>query len=622
MVKIPGSYQQHPAYSELRVLMRQGLTEKTCSACEWLRQVSAIQDEADKAATGHDRIDVEARVLCARLRTLLESVPMPEGQPLSARTRRVLFGLDPELSDGLDERRRAIIDLKLEHMSESTLKRRELELVAALMECLGIHLAAPPLGRRGEQHAPLGVLPRGTRPTQRPIWADRGQVAAPKPLSERALAVGLPDARPRLGGIVIPGDATGLVPVDGAAAGQLSSTARQGLQRLMIAAAILLFADSFEDGAWSRTLWHHGGRRFSDDIGDPAAIQASREKKAISVSSWAGLALRKVFDADIDPLLSPTVEYMMRFRDETTGSFGFVHPGVSSTPLIRPTPQFIPNPRHTASAIKLLYQLARHPRVIGRGIHFLVGSQTEPGSWSESVKDETGNTLTTAYVLDALLLFAQVDLAFLEDVLDRDEYSFVVRNYERAVYSGLDWLARQQGDDGSWGYRAVDEFPELRPYYTAHIVCFLPQLLTTYDSVRVDVANYIRTQIQRGGMPEADGGEPAIAPTAMMVYGLYRTGDPAVRDLVNGGLQFLAGVADRPVPAMNVFESAFTLLLGQYEEFCETGWQNEPLRAIRAHAALRTAPDVTCEKLVERTLALCNAPVTPSTLTRVLTGTV
>lgn len=52
--------------------------------------------------------------------------------------RRVLFGLDEEIKGKLDDRRRAVLEQKLEHASESTLKRREFMLIAAIIAGLGV----------------------------------------------------------------------------------------------------------------------------------------------------------------------------------------------------------------------------------------------------------------------------------------------------------------------------------------------------------------------------------------------------------------------------------------------------------------------------------------------------
>lgn len=371
---------------------------------------------------------------------------------------------------------------------------------------------------------------------------------------------------------------------------RISDPTRVAVSSLVAAAAIQLVADQFEDGAWARSLRRHTlGAKFTDDVGeamrlapDLAATTSPPERRAISVTAWAAVALSQTFGAKAGFLVAPSAEYVMRHYDDATGSFGFVHARASSTPLVAPHQGFHPNPRHTASAIKLLYHTGRHPRAMARALGFLLlRSQNDDGSWSESLPD-AGNTLTTAYVLDAMLT-VRGDVATFGAALDRTELRAIEKHFDIGLSAGMDWLARQQStSDGSWGYRLHGDDPTMRPFYTAHIVSYLPQLLTRYPTVLDGALQYLRERCVEGGFPETTGGPPALAPTAMVAGGLRRIDVPQARPISEDALAFLAGtVIGDEVPKLHVFASSFILLLGQFDDVFASAARDATWQAIK-----------------------------------------
>lgn len=340
-------------------------------------------------------------------------------------------------------------------------------------------------------------------------------------------------------------------------------------------AAVLLSAERFDDGAWGRSLWHVGGQRFSDDVATHRSDPVPRQRRAVSITSWAALSLRTALGGGAEGHAEAAYQFILRAFDEDTGFFGSLHRLTSQTPMVPDQDFLVSNPRHTASALKLLIERGTTRRGVylkaaKASIALLNLEASRTGSWGEALRGR-GNVLSTAYVADALLQ-AQEHRGLLTDFLDDRDASFLDASLGSSINNAFRWLSDQQQEDGQWGYRSPEEFPETRPYYTAHVICFLPQLFDSLPTSLRKLRPFLAGVTSLGGVPERVGGEPSLAPTAMVLFGLVRLGDESrsdsvVSDCIEACSEFVlheCGSTDsRSARDLTVMEAIFTLAVAE-----------------------------------------------------------
>lgn len=358
----------------------------------------------------------------------------------------------------------------------------------------------------------------------------------------------------------------------------VSEETRERLGKLCAVAALQLAAAQLPDGSWPARVGVAGG------VGD------------ISLTSWAASALHKVLDLDADSIAT-TRKWITDHHNPELGGFGSADKG-DHPPGYRTAHEIEPSPRETASAIKILNQLDDRPeRRVGRGIHYLIQHASAQGGWPGSGDTSArGHLLTTAYVLDALLAVTP-NVRHLDEVLDEQEYDLIDDRFEEKVHNGLGWVALKQVD-GGWGNNGEPE-----PYVTAQVICFLHQLITQRKHVREGAIRYLAESLSDGGLPAEVGGEPAIGPTAMMVFGLLRGTTTGCDEELLAAVNFLGRAgSERPSPLLDVYSATFALLLGGQEwGLAASDWRPTALKALASHQAAR-ASGGSPEEIADETL--------------------
>lgn len=346
--------------------------------------------------------------------------------------------------------------------------------------------------------------------------------------------------------------------------------------------AVFLILEKFQDGAYAKSLWKCGGKDFTEDVGNPDLIRKLKTKKAISVTSWAAQALFKAFGFGLRNSIEQSINYILSHYHQESGTFGYVYNINPSNPYAQPENEFVPNPRHTASAIKLLIQLGIYNRVVSNGLLFLLKTQKKNGLWGE-IPGHKGNTLATVYVLDCMSLL-QNDLRIIQSTFAPEEYEYFIKHFHPALEKGFSALANIANDDGSWCYRQMDHNPQMRIYYTAHVWAFLPQLFIKFPELSLLSLKYLTNQQNKdGGFPAVENGKSEVGPTSMLLYGIAKSNLSICDDLKNNAITFLTSLVSedkKELLPLNVFDSTFTLLLSQIPEISMIGWQDETLTLI------------------------------------------
>lgn len=327
---------------------------------------------------------------------------------------------------------------------------------------------------------------------------------------------------------------------------------RERFETLCTLSALQLAALQRRDGSWSG----------ADACGDGE----------LSTTSRAAASLHKALgDEWAERVLDGTTAWILAHHDAQRGGFGDRH-----SPLV--PPGFLPQshimvqPRQTASAIKMLRQFdGPLLRAVGLGVRYLVEHRAQGGfGWAVTGEpSDQADILTTAYVLDALLRI-QPDLPRLAAVLDSGDFKIIDDRFETALRCGLDWLL-DRCRDGGWAAEEGARKPD--PYVTAQVLGFAWQVVVPRPEPTIE---YLTQLCRDGGVPERDGGPPAVAPTAMALLGLLRATSEGHEALLRKGAWYLARVADRPPASFDVFAATFLLLLGQpsYEWLSGTAWQD------------------------------------------------
>lgn len=330
---------------------------------------------------------------------------------------------------------------------------------------------------------------------------------------------------------------------------RVSDLLRERLEMLCTCAALQLAALRSPDGSWAAKPGEDG---------------------ELSTTSRAASSLHKALGAEwADPRLRSTLTWIAQHHDERRGGYG-VSQEPGNPPGWRTQPQIVAQPRQTASAIKIMRQFdGVRERRIGLGTKYLLERQTRDGiAWAATGHpDDEPDLLTTVYVLDALLVI-QPDLRHLAAVLDRSEFAVIDEQFNLAVSNGLEWV-RERRRDGGWtgdGGNVPD------PYDTAQVLGFAWQAPLTHVGPTIE---YLRASCRDGGIPAKEGGQPAIAPTAMALLGLLRATTEGHEELLQAATAFLGRVAERRDLSTEVFSATFTLLLGQpsYSWLSGDAWQ-------------------------------------------------
>jgi hypothetical protein len=290
--------------------------------------------------------------------------------------------------------------------------------------------------------------------------------------------------------------------------------------RDVLRSAALLAEDRFPDGAWGRSFMPPEGE-FSHDARTPGAHQG---KRALSVTGWAAVALLRVGGPLAQPFASYSRPFMMSSYLPSVGAIGHVHNVQSATPLVQPVSLELANARHTGSVISFLFDVEGPSRVIARALMFLVKEADPDGGWGES-HGGGSNTLATSYVVEAISkCLARWDQ--LVPFLEPDQIDAVRVGAERCLGDALDWLARKQNDDGTWGYMPSATLEANATAYTAHVLAFVPAM-TERPYVGDRLKKLLKSQIQEaGGLPLRRGSRDIATPSLMAAFGLRRTQDP------------------------------------------------------------------------------------------------
>lgn len=352
---------------------------------------------------------------------------------------------------------------------------------------------------------------------------------------------------------------------------EVSASLRSRTEALCTFAALQLVALRRRDGSWAAS-------------GNGGAGE-------LSTTAWAATSLHKALGAEwAKPALQGTLDWVTAHHDPQRGGFGVRYPPLGP-PGVRLTPQIVPQPRQTASAIKLMRQFdGARTRRVGLGVKYILEHQARDGiGWASSGHNEdAADLLTTVYVLDALLVLA-ADLCDLSAVLDDADFAVIEDRFERVVRRGLDWV-HDSRRDGGWADGSSSE-PD--PYVTAQVLGFAWQALQTHTEPTI---RYLERHCRDGGLPAYEGGPPAIAPTAIALLGLMRATNQGHERLLQKAASFMGRMTDQPDPSPDVFAATFSLLLGEspYAWLAGDAWQDRAragAQAIMEGVDARRSPD-------------------------------
>jgi hypothetical protein len=338
---------------------------------------------------------------------------------------------------------------------------------------------------------------------------------------------------------------------------------RDAIVAAFCAAVVLLLAEQHDDGSWARTLWRWTGSEFTQDVADASAVGQARTKKAISVTSWAAQALFKATGSNTSRAIRLARGWTRAHWNDSHGAFGFLYGAQSSTPLADGS-AFVPNPRHTASAAKMLEMCEGLSDIVLRSTEFLVRSEQRGGGWGETPYGQA-NSLATAYVLDTLVKFAE------SGSLPRLLPEMARRSLRPVISRGFAWLAQAQHDDGFWEYSGHQS---LKPFYTANILACAPQLAQAHRDVVERAIERLLDLRLGSGIPIRLTGAPEITPTAMLAYALSKV-DPlqyhqVIESLVTSVVDaFLLSVAKAE---SHIFDSIFVVQCMQLPSIDREWW--------------------------------------------------
>ena len=356
------------------------------------------------------------------------------------------------------------------------------------------------------------------------------------------------------------------------------------IRNAFVNAAILILADQFSDGSWARTLWRWSGGPFTKDVAPQDVVDKTKVKKALTVTSWAGQAIFKATGNNRLSCLMNARTYIKSHWNVQAKAFGFLYDQHIGTPFIESNSMFVGNPRHTASAAKFLEMTDGISAQVIDSVQFILRCESEErGGWGER-EGARPNSLSTAYILDALLKIAQAPglVACLPSDASSKLYPSITR--------GLAWLAQnQESATGLWDY---ENHPDLRPFYTAHVLAFAPQMVSVFPH---EVENAIRgllAQKRKGGIPTHMRGEPRIAATAMLAYGLSKIDPIRYEEEIVSLCTFTTTefAKSEYLAQYHIFDSIFLLLLSQLPFINSSWWLSDLNEVIKEVEEILSGP--------------------------------
>jgi hypothetical protein len=351
---------------------------------------------------------------------------------------------------------------------------------------------------------------------------------------------------------------------------------RKDISKTFIAATALILADQFADGSWARTLWRWSGDAFTKDIAQVEDVKKNRVKKALSVTSWAGQAIFKATGNNRLKSLLFARKYILSHWNNIDKAFGFLYTQHVGTPFITGHDIFIGNPRHTASAAKFLEMMDGLSSQVVDSVNFILRCESkERGGWGEG-REDNPNSLSTAFIIDALLKISQAPS--LSAFLSPDINSKLKPGVDR----GIAWLAeKQEADTGMWDY---ENHPNLRPFYTAHVLAFAPQVAVTYQQVGERAIDSLLSLRQGGGIPTRIHGDPHLGASAMLAYGLSKIDAFKYRKEIIGLCKFVTDnfLSETYLKNYHIFDSIFVLMLCQLPFVQQEWWSSDLVAVVNA----------------------------------------
>jgi hypothetical protein len=405
-----------------------------------------------------------------------------------------------------------------------------------------------------------------------------------KELQDRDLAFAIParevvESLPRLS-VTIPGmvaipreDSTGRPKIADISSGRFELF-HDVIRTAFIKAAILILADQFGDGSWARTLWRWSGGPFTKDVAPADIVAKTKIKKALSVTSWAGQAVFKATGNNRLRCLLRARSYIKSHWNAEAKAFGFLYDQQIGTPFIEGNTIFVGNPRHTASAAKFLEMTDGISSEVIDSVEFILSCESgEYGGWGER-QGASPNSLSTAFILDALMKVSQAP--GLSSCIAPQARSTL----NPSIARGIAWLAQNQEiETGLWDY---ENHPILRPFYTAHVLAFAPQLVAAFPNEGERAIQALLSQKRDGGIPTHMSGEPHIAATSMLCYGLSKINPQKYERDIAELLEFAITkfLNEDYSSTYHIFDSIFVLMLTQLPFIHSKWWSIDVERAI------------------------------------------
>lgn len=340
----------------------------------------------------------------------------------------------------------------------------------------------------------------------------------------------------------------------------------RALRRLSSLAALQLVARQSPEGWWPAGP--------GDDEGN------------ISTTSRAASALMKVFGKErTDVLVAPSLGWIKAHYDRTCGAFGrYVSAKEEGRPI---KPRLTPTVVDTATALKVIHQagsIEAPERIVWRPLLYLLQNRADDHGWNDTHATSASEITTTAYVLDAMH-FCQPALRWAYKALEPDEDDEVTGAFEKTMHDAKRLLADRQRN-GGWTDTSPSEHPD--PFCTAQVLCFAHQFLVGEKETLEEALTYLTGRVAasgRGGLPADDTDEPAVTPTAMMIFGLLRATEKGGKwdewlPRLFAYLRTLNTARD-PVD-LTPYASTFILLVGNNEgvQLYDDDWKDRTLKAM------------------------------------------
>jgi hypothetical protein len=309
-----------------------------------------------------------------------------------------------------------------------------------------------------------------------------------------------------------------------------------------VAAVTSLLYDGFADGSWARSLAAFGGRRFSSDV-QPSHSGAQYPRRAVSITALAANTVLAAYGSKASALLQPTSEWVDGHYDPVVSGLGYIHRSMSSAPLVGGYETHLFNIRHTASALRYWFEAERTRRRHVDALSKLLAVQ-QAGGWGEFIGAEP-NAIATIMAANALAA-ARDRHEELERFTDDNYSTQLSEKIVSAEEMAWDWLAAHQHETGTWSYGEEHGLADNRPYYTAMVLAYVPEILQ-YPSVWRRLSSYISSELVRcGGVAERVNGGASLSSTVLACLGLLVAGKsiPSARDLAERVWTSVEGLMD------------------------------------------------------------------------------